>query len=481
MVIALMKMGAITSYSHNCMRRLLLFVFIIFCKTLLAVDVNQKTISALEYINKGYVQYGCEELKKTAAVNDLAAQFYVAVCYEHGIGIEKNMTQAFRMYRKAAERGLPDAMYHIATFYRNGIVVSKDTSREQEWMQRYNNKGGKLTLPDLIQIYNEGLKHPENYALNPNGDNNQSNLLAQGNNGSQKQTINNITIVQQPSTQIDNSQTIISNQPVVKENVKEKKSDVDIDIPVIQMEQNNTFALIISNENYQEVSKVPNALNDGAVFAEYCQKTLGIPQNNIKYVADATLNGIQRQINWIVQVMEAYQGEASVIFYYAGHGIPDESNRSSYLLPVEGYGSDVKTGYSLDKLYAELSSKPAKSVIVLLDACFSGTNRDGSMLASARGVAIKAKQNVPQGNMVVLSAAQGDETAYPYADKGHGLFTYYLLRKLQETQGNITFGELVDYVTKEVRKTSVVINGKMQTPLASPSASATDWMNWKLR
>ena len=101
--------------------------------------------------------------------------------------------------------------------------------------------------------------------------------------------------------------------------------------------------------------------------------------------------------------MDVYQGEASIIFYYAGHGIPDESNRTSYLLPVDGVGNDVSTGYSLDKLYADLSSKPAKSVVVLLDACFSGAKRDGGMLASTRGVAIKAKQNEPRGNMVVIS------------------------------------------------------------------------------
>ena len=73
-----------------------------------------------------------------------------------------------------------------------------------------------------------------------------------------------------------------------------------------------------------------------------------------------------------------------------------------------------------------------KAVFVLLDACFSGTNRDGRMLASARGVAIKAKQNTPKGKMIVLSAAQGDETAHSYNEKGHGLFTYYLLKKLME-------------------------------------------------
>ncbi len=447
------------------MRILVSFALLILSVSATAVDIDKKTISALEYINQGYVQYGCEELKKIAATNSIAAQYYVAVCYEYGIGLEKNQTQAFKMYRKAAERGLPDAMYHIASFYRDGIVVLKDLSREKEWLQRYNQKGGKMLLPDILPIYNEGLKHSENYALNPNGDNNQPNLVAKSNNGnSQKQTISNITIAR-PEASL----------------VGQIESDVDKDIPETGHQQNNTFALIIANENYQDVAQVPNALHDGQIFAEYCEKTLGIPKENIKYVADATLNGIQRQLNWLTQVMEAFEGDAHVIFYYAGHGIPDESSKSAYLLPVDGFGTDVSSGYSLDKLYAELGSKPAKSVIVLLDACFSGANRDGKMLTSARGVAIKVKQNTPQGNIVVFSAAQGNQTAYPYKEKGHGLFTYYILKKLKETKGKISLGELSEYVTTEVRKRSIITNSKLQNPTTSPSSSAKNWKNWKMR
>lgn len=258
-------------------------------------------------------------------------------------------------------------------------------------------------------------------------------------------------------------------------------SDVDEKIPENAIVEIPTFAVIIANENYKEVEGVPYAIRDGEIFKQYCEKTLGIPKSNIKFETDATLNSIKRQLNWLGQVMDVYQGEANIIFYYAGHGIPDEANRSAYLLPVDGYGSDVTTGYSLDKLYADLSDKPAKSVVVLLDACFSGAKRDSGMLASARGVAIKAKQNVPKGNMVVFSAAQGDETAYPYKEKGHGMFTYYLMKKLQDTKGDVTFGELTDYVTSEVKKQSIVVNGKLQTPLVSSSSSAADWQNWKLR
>jgi hypothetical protein len=79
--------------------------------------------------------------------------------------------------------------------------------------------------------------------------------------------------------------------------------------------------------------------------------------------------------------------------------------------------------------------------------------------------------------MIVLSAAQGDETAYPYKEKGHGLFTYFLLKKLQESKGNTTLGELADYITSEVGKTSIVINGKSQTPSASVSPSMID--SWR--
>ncbi len=47
----------------------------------------------------------------------------------------------------------------------------------------------------------------------------------------------------------------------------------------------------------------------------------------------------------------------------------------------------------------------------------------------------------------------------------------------QETKGETTLGEIADYVTTEVKKTSIVINGKLQTPNASASQSLGD--NWR--
>lgn len=258
-------------------------------------------------------------------------------------------------------------------------------------------------------------------------------------------------------------------------------STVDKNIPVTNKKNEKTFAVIIANENYKSVASVPFALNDGNIFREYCSKTLGIPEKNIRLVPDASGNEIKAQVSWLQQICKVYT-DAQIIFYYAGHGIPDESSRTSYLLPVDGYGTDVSTGYKLDDLYTALGELPAKNVTVFMDACFSGSKREQGMLASARGVAIKAKGSDPRGKMVVFSAAQGDETAYPNHDEKHGMFTYYLLKKMQDTKGDVTLQELGDYITTQVSQQSIVINGKSQTPCVTPSKSLGEsWKNWTLK
>lgn len=284
------------------------------------------------------------------------------------------------------------------------------------------------------------------------------------------------------------NQTLAANKVVIESTAKEQTdiqiasltSEVDKNIPVTNVPNSNSFVVIIANENYQLVDPVPYALNDGNIFQKYCNKTLGIPTKNIRYVPNATLNQIKAQINWLQNVTRAYSNP-NIIFYYAGHGIPDESSRTSYLLPIDGTGTDVTTGYKLDNLYESLGAIPAKSVTVFMDACFSGSKREKGMLASARGVALVAKSGVPTGNMIVFSAAQGDETAYPNHKEKHGMFTFFLLKKLQETKGDVTLQELGNYIREKVSQESIVLNDKSQTPCVTASSSLdASWKTWKL-
>lgn len=463
------------------------------------------------------LKWAVDYIDSSAKQGYLPAKGMMSLMLLHGSGVKRDINKAIQLMEDCAKNGDIESQTRLGQLYYEGFDgIKADTTKAMYWLKKASENGSWSASNNLAYMYAKGMGAEKDFvkahqllgiARNQVFNNKEAMAQLLDSEGEfylmegkeQDAIIVWEKIKKEYNEFIDKFYSESGNvfvrtmfDKVLSKNdgvaLAEKKdridniiSDVDEKIPELSIVGKPTFVVLIANENYNEVGKVPFAIHDGETFRNYCLKTLGIPQSNIHFTADATLNNIKREMNWLSQVMEVYNGEANIIFYYAGHGIPNESNGSAYLLPVDGVGNDVTTGYSLDKLYADLGSKPAKSVIVLLDACFSGARRDGGMLASARGVAIKAKQNAPKGNMVVLSAAQGDETAYPYKDKGHGLFTYYLLKKLQESKGNVTLGELADYVTAEVKKQSVVVNGKMQTPLASPSNNATDWRNWKLR
>ncbi len=273
---------------------------------------------------------------------------------------------------------------------------------------------------------------------------------------------------------------IIENQEIV---IASYGSRVDRNLPRASSENENSFAFIISNENYtsQNFAKVPYALNDGKIFRDYCEVTLGIPSRNIYYHSDATFGQMQQVIAQMKSTAEVNPG-SNIIFYYAGHGAPSEGSQDAFLIPTDAFM--VRSGYcvNLQELYDDLESVQDSRITVFLDACFSGANRDNTMMASARGVAIVPKETAVHGNLVVFSAATGDETAWPYNDEKHGMFTYYLLKKLQETSGDVSYKELYDYLYLNVRRSSNNINRKIQTPTVNPSASlGNSWESWKLK
>lgn len=450
---------------------------LLMCLSLLqasAYKISNNTSGALENMRRGFVLHAVEQLKREAAVNDVAAQFYMAQCMEYGIGVNADAEAAFKMYRRAAERGFAPAMLELARCYTDGIGVAANATRAAEWQERYAKRHDGSELPLMSELYAEASQHLENATLHPGA-------------GAAAPIAAAPAPAATPAAPAGHPKVSL---PPVKDTrpaaaapkaQEPAKSDVDVNIPATRTVNDHCFALIIANENYQDVAAVPGALNDGEIMAQYCRLTLGLPESNIHLVKDATLNNIKREINLMKKIAEAYGGDASFIIYYAGHGVPDENTRDAFLMPVDGFSADMTTCYSLNDFYQALGSMPSKRTLVLLDACFSGATRGGDMLASARGVAIKSKSAAPKGNMIVIASATADETAYPYKEQNHGLFTYYLLKKLKENRGNVTLGTLVDYVRENVAKKSIVVNGKSQTPTANASTEVGEnWKNWKL-
>lgn len=263
---------------------------------------------------------------------------------------------------------------------------------------------------------------------------------------------------------------------------KNKELDVDEDIPVTKIDNKNVFACIIGNEEYEEAPNVPFASKDAQVFAEYCKKTLGLPEKNVHCYTNATFGKLIRAIGELKDKAKSYKGKVNIIFYYAGHGFPDESSRDAYILPTDAVTTYPEACYPLSRLYMELDAIEAQNVVAFVDACFSGAGRsnDGMMIDTSgkRLVAMDANEVKPGGNLMVLSAASGSQAAQPYAERGHGMFTYYLLNKLNLSGGTCTLGELKEYVEEKVG----IKSGGKQTPTFKSSVQMEDrWKDFKFK
>jgi len=258
--------------------------------------------------------------------------------------------------------------------------------------------------------------------------------------------------------------------------------DIDLNIPTTNIVKPNTYALIIGNEDYKtkqpnlsEEANVKYASNDAKIFKEYINKTFGVPNTNIVFLLNATSVEMKQAINKLKQ-LSSINPNAEFIFYYAGHGLPVGNEKEQFLIPVDVNGSNATFGIKVNDIINELTVNNPKRVLLLFDACFSGAARNESLLSN-RGVKVKPKANILKGQTIVISSSSFDEPSKSYVEKQHGMFTYFLLKKIKETKGNINLSDLFDYIQFNVKEKSILINNQLQTPTISTSSDYVKPLN----
>lgn len=260
-------------------------------------------------------------------------------------------------------------------------------------------------------------------------------------------------------------------------------SDVDRDMPILGRKNDKTYVIIFGNEKYPQINaNVKYALNDARSFKKYCMMVLGIPEHHIRMTENATAFQMNSSLNYLKEKADKNPNEFRFIVYYAGHGTPDvEQEGVPYLLPCDADGSDLSGCLSLNDMYSKLESMPTKGVTVFLDACFTGFSREGKSLVDGRWISYAPKKTELNKKLVVFSATSDKQRALPFDEQGHGFFTYYLLKNLKETRGEINFGKLATQLEKQVDNEAKDRTNFSQTPQVSASKALGDsWKSWTL-
>ncbi|MBA7610328.1 hypothetical protein ES703_17536 [subsurface metagenome] len=256
-------------------------------------------------------------------------------------------------------------------------------------------------------------------------------------------------------------------------------SDVDLDIPRARQPNPDGVAVIIGNRDYNDpgIYPVEYALTDAEAMKKYVLQALGYKEENVIYLQNSSYSDLrsifgtesdpQGRLHNLI-----FPDRSDVFIYYSGHGVPGLEDQRGYLLPANVKAEDAqKNGYSLDLLGRNLAQLPAKSVTLVVDACFSGQSEEGLLIRDASPVYIEVTDPfVKITNGSSFFASMGKEIASWFPEQKHGLFTYYFLKGLRgEADKNadkkVTVAELEEYISETVPYKVRRLTGRSQHPV----------------
>lgn len=180
-------------------------------------------------------------------------------------------------------------------------------------------------------------------------------------------------------------------------------------------------ALVIGNNDYQNVPKLERAVND----AKAVSRELGKVGFEVMYFPNAG----QKKMNQVVNEFAQKIGGGGIgVFFFAGHGL--QINNQNFLLPVDidmpKDPNDVDDqAISLVRVQDKLADAKAKFSLLVIDACRDNPlpKKAGRSLGGTLGLAQPAS---PTGQIVLFSAGANQQALDKLNDKDgnpNGLFT----------------------------------------------------------
>lgn len=248
--------------------------------------------------------------------------------------------------------------------------------------------------------------------------------------------------------------------------------------PHPNMDNSRSVAVIIGINKYQKktVPEVKYAKRDARLIRKYLIEVLKYdPSNILPQDPDELITaGVMKTI--IKQKLPAFvkpDGSSNVFIYFSGHGAPSTTSQDAFFVPYDADPSFVNdfNGYKMAEFYSDIQDLNAKSKLVVIDACFSGTSGDGTMIirnASPALLKIK-KTTLVDDRTVLFQSSKNNQVSNWYPEKKHGMFTYFFLKGMRgdadkNKDGVITVEELSNYVNDTSDGLPYYSNRKFQRP-----------------
>lgn len=223
-------------------------------------------------------------------------------------------------------------------------------------------------------------------------------------------------------------------------------------------------AVVVGVEDYAFVADVPYATRDARAFYDTLVYTVGVPPSRVRLLDRGA--GKEQILDALKTAGQEVGAGGTVWVYFAGHGAADPSTGERLLL-----GDDVRqdpTGFAQRGVRVEeakaLAAAGGGSVVLLVDACYSGLGRGGDELIAGKRFLVPAYARPTNPSIVEWNAAAGDQLSGPLHAVGHGAFTYFAVGALRGwadghvsgvRDGKVTAEEAHLFVTDALRTVQI--------------------------
>lgn len=197
-------------------------------------------------------------------------------------------------------------------------------------------------------------------------------------------------------------------------------------------------ALIVGIDDYDNVNSLSGCVNDANNMKEVLERNEDGSKNYDCRILTSDKLHVSRKFlrqQW-TELFENFPDD--ILFYFSGHGTPTDVG--GYLVTQDGETDDP--GLSMNDLLSLANGSKAKSVILILDCCFSGNLGNPNNLNNS----IENQAQLREG-VTILTASRSNQVASEIG--GQGVFTNLILGALRgggaDVRGRVSAASIYAY------------------------------------
>ncbi|MDC3124143.1 caspase family protein [Gammaproteobacteria bacterium] len=411
----------------------------------------------IDYMNKGENELGLIHLKKASDHGSTDALFHLGFAYEYGMGVDIDPVAAVRYYRLSAEAEDARGKHYLGRVYERGWGgVSQDLKKALDLFESSADDGYLNAFLAQAAIYKNGIGVTQDLekALRL------SKHVLQAENEENRYTLERSRFLKLARVEVAAIENLIS----------EKRKQLSARFTGV----GNFYALIIGNDNYENLEDLTTPVNDARWLAAVLEQRFGY---EVQLLENATRSETLRALSSFRRNLSK---EDNLLVYYAGHGVEDEATKIGYWQPTDAVPGEFFTAIKSDSITDEIGALEANNVLVVADSCFAGAM-----------VAYRGPSNAPavdhidgfkylerlyeKRTRLVFTSGGVEPVVDVVGEDDNSIFAEVLIGILESADDVLTATDLYQRVRQEVIPRTLGISN--QTPQLSRLVAAGDAQN----